>query len=47
MTVGILMALGGYTLFFYGLNVITGGNDPFLSVFWPGRYKVTPRDGAS
>jgi hypothetical protein len=45
VTVGILAALAGYTLAYYGFDIITGGNDSLWSVFWPGAYKATPRDG--
>lgn len=44
--VGILLVWLGYGVFYYGLDQVTGGNDPFLSLVWPGRYGRTPRDGA-
>lgn len=44
VTVGILAALAGYTLTYYGFNLITGGNDSIWSLAWPGKYKVTGRD---
>lgn len=47
VTVGILAALAGYTLAYYGFNTITGGNDSFKSIFWPGAYQYTARDVGS
>lgn len=44
VTVGLLGALAGYTLVYYGFDTITGGNDSLWSLFWPGKYKVTTRD---
>ncbi len=44
LTVWLLVTLGGYTLAYYGFNVITKGNDSLWSLFWPGQYKVTKRD---
>jgi hypothetical protein len=44
---GILLAWFGYSLAYYGFDTITGGNDSFLSLVWPGRYQVIPRDGGS
>lgn len=34
----------GYAAMFYGYNRLTGGNDTFKSLVWPGAYKPTPRD---
>jgi hypothetical protein len=34
----------GYSAFYYGYNRITGGNDTFVSLIYPGRYSPTPRD---
>ena len=45
VAIGIVAALGGYTLAYYGYDIITGGNDSLWSLFWPGAYKVTARDG--
>lgn len=42
--IGIVLTWFGYSVFYYGLNVVTGGNDSFLSLVWPGRYTPTPRD---
>jgi hypothetical protein len=42
--VGIVGAWLGYALFFYGLNLVKSGNDGFMSLIWPGKYKPTPRD---
>lgn len=47
VAVGIVAALAGYTLAYYGFNLITCGNDSIWSLFWPGAYKVTPRDGGA
>lgn len=45
--VGIVLAWFGYTVLYYGLDIVTGGNDPFVDLIWPGRYVPTPKDGAS
>lgn len=37
----------GYSAFYYGYNRITGGNDTFVSLVWPGKYKPTARDDGS
>lgn len=42
--IGIILAWFGYSVFYYGLNTVTGGNDGFVSLIWPGRYTPTPRD---
>ena len=34
----------GYGVLYYGYNRITGGNDKFISLLWPGRYSPTARD---
>ena len=44
ITIGVLAALAGYTLAYYGFDVITGGNDSMWSLVWPGKYKVKARD---
>jgi hypothetical protein len=46
---GIAFALliGGYGVAYYGYNRITGGNDKFISLIWPGRYTPTARDDGS
>lgn len=44
---GIALAWLGYSVFYYGYNLITGGNDSFVSLIWPGRYTPTPRDSGS
>lgn len=46
-TIGIVLLLGGYAAAYYGYNRITGGNDSFKSLVWPGAYKATARDGAA
>lgn len=44
--IGIVVAWFGYAAFYYGFNQITGGNDSFVSLIWPGKYNPgTPRDG--
>lgn len=43
--VGVLLSWFGYSVFYHGLNTITGGNDSFVSLIWPGKYTPTPRDG--
>lgn len=37
----------GYAVGYYGYNRITGGNDSFISLIWPGRYTPTTRDDGS
>ena len=41
---GIVLTWFGYALSYYGWNRITGGNDTFVSLIWPGKYAPTPRD---
>lgn len=41
---GVLAAWLSYSLVYYGLNTVTGGNDSFISLLWPGRYRPTARD---
>ena len=45
--VGIGALWLGYGVFYYGYNRITGGNDKFISLMWPGRYSPTARDDGS
>lgn len=45
--VGFVLIWLGYGVGYYGFNRITGGNDRFRSLFWPGDYTPTPRDGQS
>ncbi len=45
IAIGILWA--GYSIGYYGWNRITGGNDTFVSLVRPGRYKPTTRDNGS
>ena len=47
MTIGIGLAFAGYCVGFYGWNRITGGNDSFKSLVWPGAYTPTTRDNGS
>lgn len=44
--VAILLCWAGYAVGYYGADVITGGNDSFVALVWPGRYKAVPRDAA-
>lgn len=44
---GFVVLWLGYATAYYGYNRITGGNDTFVSLIWPGRYTPTARDGAS
>lgn len=43
--IGIILAWLGYSVFYYGYDTVTGGNDTFVSLIWPGRYTPTARDG--
>lgn len=45
--VGIVLLWGGYCIAYYGWNRITGGNDSFVSLIWPGKYKATTRDSGT
>jgi hypothetical protein len=45
--IGIVFLWFGYGVAYYGFNRITGGNDSFRSLMWPGAYNATPRDGQS
>jgi hypothetical protein len=47
VTVGIALGWFGYAIGYYGWNRITGGNDTFHSLIWPGAYKKTTRDDGS
>lgn len=42
---GIVLLWLGYSIGYYGYNKITGGNDKFINLIYPGRYTPTPRDG--
>lgn len=44
MTVAIAVLWLGYSVTYYGYNRITGGNDTFKSLVWPGAYSPTSRD---
>lgn len=37
----------GYSVLYYGYNRITGGNDKFLDLIYPGRYHAVTRDNGS
>lgn len=48
---GIAVLFMGYSLAFYGLTQVQGGNWGFLDLIWPGRWSQTsvqniPRDGS-
>lgn len=43
--IGILLAWAGYSVFYYGYNTVTGGNESLASLIWPGSYQSVPRDG--
>lgn len=45
--IGIVLAWFGYAVSYYGLNILTGGNESFMSLIWPGRYTPVPRDSGS
>ena len=47
LTIPIALLWGGYAIGYYGWNRITGGNDKFVSLVWPGKWKLTPRDDGS
>mgnify|MGYP001549732563 FL=1 len=42
--IGIVLAWFGYAVSYYGLNTLTGGNESFMSLIWPGRYVPVNRD---
>jgi hypothetical protein len=41
---GVLVAWVGYSLFYYGLDQIRGGNNGLLSLMVPGKYTNQPGD---
>jgi len=45
--VGIVLAWAGYSLFYYGLDQVKGGNNTIMELVWPGRYKVVAKDGGA
>ena len=45
--VGIVLAWAGYSIFYYGLNTVKGGNESFMSLIWPGKYQPAARDNAA
>jgi hypothetical protein len=47
MTLAIGILWLSYAVGFYGWNRITGGNDTFLSLTVPGKWKYTVRDSGS
>jgi hypothetical protein len=47
VAIGIALLWAGYCVGYYGWNRITGGNDSFRSLVWPGDYKPTTRDDGS
>lgn len=42
--VGIVLAWFGYSVMYYGIDLVTGGNEGFMTLVWPGRYQPVPRD---
>lgn len=44
MTIAVALLWAGYSVSYYGWNRITGGNDKFVSLIWPGKYAPTARD---
>jgi hypothetical protein len=44
---GIALVWLGYSIGYYGWNRITGGNDTFTSLVYPGRYSPTTRDSGA
>ena len=47
LALGLLLAISGYTLGYYGFQRITGGNNTILEPAWPGKYQVVAKDGGS
>ena len=43
--IGIVLVWAGYSIFYYGLNTVTGGNESLRALIWPGAYRPAPRDG--
>lgn len=41
---GLVLLWLGYSIGYYGYNRITGGNDKFIDLIYPGRYKYVKRD---
>lgn len=44
---GVAFLWLGYSLLYYGYNRITGGNDKFVDLIYPGRYHPVTRDSGS
>lgn len=44
---GIAFLWVGYSVLYYGYNRITGGNDKFVDLIYPGRYHAVTRDDGS
>jgi hypothetical protein len=44
---GIAFLWLGYSVVYYGYNRITGGNDHFVDLIYPGRYHPVTRDNGS
>jgi hypothetical protein len=47
VTIAIGLLWASYAIAYYGWNRITGGNDTFKSLVWPGAYTPTTRDDGS
>jgi hypothetical protein len=47
MTIAFGLVWLGYGVAYYGWNRITGGNDKFVSLIWPGKYSPTARDSGA
>jgi hypothetical protein len=47
VTIAIGLLLAGYAIGYYGWNRITGGNNRFVSLIWPGKYLTTPSDSGT
>jgi hypothetical protein len=45
--VGVFVAWLGYSLFYYGLDQIRGGNNGLLSLMIPGKYSDQPKDSGA
>lgn len=44
VAIGIVAAVLGYAVLYHGYDTITGGNNTFKDVVWPGAYKKVARD---
>lgn len=47
MAIALGLLWVGYSVGYYGWNRITGGNNTFKQLIWPGAYTIVARDDGS